>query len=447
MLNQQLAVVERQLQAAESQRRRLWPRAALVGLISGALAVTFRAVLNAGDALRDALISHSHTLGWAGYFLPILFGAFCGWAGVYLVQKFAPEASGSGIPHLEAVLHGWRGLLPWRLLPVKFFGGALAITGGLALGREGPSVQMGGAAGKLVGQWTKATRRERRTLISAGAGAVLAAAFNAPLAGMMFVLEEIQKDFRPAVLTATFVACIIGDVVTRLLVGPASAFRIAEIPAPSLWALPLFVVLGLISGFFGVLFNRSLLGTLKLFERAKNWPKGAIGGVAGAAVGAAGLFNAELLGSGHELAEHALSGHVLLQMLPWLFLARFVLTMGSYSTGAAGGIFAPLLVLGAQLGLACGLVVQHFVPGLAVPAAFAVVGMAAYFTAIVRAPLTGIVLIAEMTGGYSLILPLLAASLSAYAVAEFLRDTPIYEALLERSLGSEKVQQLQANHQ
>ena len=423
----------------EEERRRLFPRAALVGLLSGLLAVAFRAALEFGITERTALIEWAQKLGPLGILVPVITCSFLCGLGLFLVQQFAPEAAGSGIPHLRAVLNRWRGMVPWRLLPVKFAGGMLVIGGGMALGREGPTVQMGGAVGQVVADKTGANRAETRALISAGGGAGLAAAFNAPLAGMIFVLEEIQRDFRPAVFTSAFVACIVGDVTTRVLVGPFPPFRVASVPEPDLKTLPCFMILGVVAGLLGVVFNRSLLASLDFFEKLKRWPNGVTGALVGAVLGAIGFWQPDLLGGGHDLAQSTLNAKGTLSIVMLMFVVRFIMTMGSYGTGAAGGIFAPLLVLGAQIGFVVALflkvALQNRFPGLIWEPDFAIVGMAAYFTAIVRAPLTGIVLIAEMTGGYTLLLPLLAACCTSYAVAEACRETPIYEALLERSLG------------
>lgn len=420
---------------SHERRRRQLPRAALVGLLAGLVGVAFRTTLDRADQFRDWLISLAHAHAPLGILIPILYGALGAGAGVWLVSALAPEAKGSGIPNLKAVLHRLRGMQWKRILFVKFLGGILSIGGGLALGREGPTIQMGGAVGQMVSQWLKSTPRERQTLIAAGAGAGLAAAFNAPLSGLVFVLEEVQRDFTPTVFTATFIACVTADLVARLLLGQLPVFHVAAYAVPPLSTLPVFFFLGLLTGLLGIVFNRALLATLRLFERASAWPNGAVGALVGGIVGLIGWFAPATLGGGHHLADATLSGHLMLDLIPVFFLLRFALSMMSYGTGAPGGIFAPLLVLGAQVGLFVGLVGRQFFPAaVPEPTMFAVVGMAAYFTAIVRAPLTGIVLIVEMTGSYSLMLPLLVACFSAYGLADLLGDRPIYEALLERDL-------------
>ena len=417
------------------QRRRILPRAILVGLGAGAMAVIFRALLSGADALRNALITWSHQSPVLGWVLPVLFSAGGATLSVFLVRQFAPEARGSGIPHLKGVLHRLRDLRWSRVLPTKMFGGVLALGSGMALGREGPTVQMGGAVGDAVARWLNAAPRERLTLTAAGAGAGLAAAFNAPLSGVMFVLEEVQRDFRPIVFGAVFISAVVADIVTRLASGQQPVFAIPAYAMPPLTALPAFAVLGLVAGLLGVAFNKSLLGVLDWFGRWSGRRMLGVAAVVGAGIGLIGWFSPIGIGSGHVLAEEVLNGQMLLAAVPFWFALRFGMTVISYGTGAPGGIFAPLLVLGALIGLAIGHIAQVIAPQAApVPTAFAVVGMAAYFTAIVRAPLTGIVLIVEMTGNYEQMLPLLVSCFCAYAVAEVLKDLPIYEALLERDL-------------
>lgn len=435
-----LATVEVRSEIAEhlkmrQQRRRLFPKAALVGLLAGLLAISFRAILSAGDSLRNALLTWAHHYPFLGWIFPVLFSALAALVSVLLVRHIAPEASGSGIPHLEAVLHRYRELHWKRLLPVKFFGGALALSSGLALGREGPTVQMGGSIGAAVSEWLKVGSRDRATLIAAGAGAGLAAAFNAPLAGLIFVLEEVQKDFRPAVFGSAFVAAAMADIVARFASGQLPVFTVPSYPVPALSALPAFALLGILAGVLGVIYNRSLIGTLNLFARIPGRFILPATALVGAVVGMVAWFSPEMVGGGHGLAETFLAGNGALAVIPFWFLLRFVLSMASYGTGAPGGIFAPLLVLGALLGLGVGEATHLLYPeAVPVPAIFAVVGMAAYFTAIVRAPLTGVVLIVEMTGNYAQMLPLLVACFFAYIVPEIAGELPIYENLLERDL-------------
>lgn len=418
----------------QERRRHLLPRALLVGVATGLIAVLFRRTLDLGDSARTRWILSAHRFGALGVLVPVALGAVGAGLAVWLVRRFAPEASGSGIPHIKAVLHRLIGLRWHRVLPVKFTSGVVGIGSGLALGREGPTVQMGAAVGQMVSRWLRVTPRERQTLIAAGAGAGLAAAFNAPLAGVIFTLEELRREFSAGALTSAFVASVTADVITRMLLGQLPVFHTPPPPVPPLDTLPLFALLGLAAGLVGVCFNRSLLATLRLLDRGRRHPF-LLGAAVGAAVGLAGWFVPEALGGGATLVQQTLTGQMALAAVPLLLLLRFALTMASYGSGAAGGIFAPLLVIGAQTGLFFGLLMQRAVPNTVQhPAVFAIVGMAALFAAIVRAPLTGIVLIVEMTESYSLMLPLLLTCFVAYLTADVLRDQPIYEALLERDL-------------
>lgn len=416
------------------QRHKLFPRAAVVGLLAGSVAVLFRALLAGADALRNHLIHWAQATPTFGWIFPMLFSATGAVIAVVLVFRYAPETSGSGIPHLEAVLHRLRDLSWMRVLIVKMASGVLAIGSGLALGREGPTVQMGGAIADGVARAMKISHVDRLTLVAAGAGAGLAAAFNAPLSGLVFVLEEMRRDFRPAIFGATFIAAAAADVVARSVSGQLPVFTVPNYAMPPLIALPAFALLGVLAGALGVIFNRCLLDALEFMARFARW-RLALCAAIGAATGLVAWFSPLAVGAGHELAETILMNKTAVAAIPLLFVLRFTMTVTSYGTGSAGGIFSPLLVLGALLGLGVGHVAHGLAPAIAPePGVFAVVGMAAYFTAIVRAPLTGILLITEMTGSYEQMLPLLTSSFCAYAVAEYLRDLPIYEALLERDL-------------
>lgn len=417
------------------QRRKLLPRAALVGLCSGLVASLFRVSLAGADLLRNAFLDWAHQFPALGWLFPLIFSATGAVISIVLVRNFAPEASGSGIPHLEAVLQRLRSLTWKRVLPVKFIAGTFALGSGLALGREGPTVQMGGAVGDAISGWLKSPPREKRTLIAAGAGAGLAAAFNAPLSGLTFVLEEVQRDFHPIVFAAAFVAAIVADIVARILSGSAPVFSVPGYAALPITALPFFGLLGILAGLLGVIFNHSLIAVMNFMFRFKGPSIYFVTALVGGFAGVISWFSPIAVGGGHALTELVLAGRLSLGVIPlWIFI-RLLLTTMSYGTGTAGGIFAPLLVLGALVGLATGQSIHYFVPNVvSEPAVFAVVGMAAIFTAIVRAPLTGILLIVEMTGSYEQMLPLLVSCFCAYVVAEFLKTRPIYQALLERDL-------------
>jgi CIC family chloride channel protein len=423
------------LRRRHERRRRLFPRALLVGVFAGLIASFFRAALEGAEDGRARLVARLQphgVVGLAGFVALCALGTALA---VWLVRRFEPSAAGSGIPQLKAVLYRLRPLSGVRLILVKFAGGVTAIASGLALGREGPTIQMGGAVGRIVARWLPSSSHEKGILIAAGAGGGLAAAFNAPLAGLVFVLEELQKNFAPGVFSSTFVACVTADAVSRLLFSQTAVFHTAQIAAPPVGALPLFLVLGAATGILGVGFNRGLLGVLRLFDRTSL--RGRLAGAAavGGSVGIVAWFAPTMVGGGGRLVEHTLTGHAVVGSLLLTLVLRFFLTLGSYGTGAPGGIFAPLLVLGSQAGLAVGLAAAALSPALTgEPRAWAVAGMAGLFAATVRAPLTGIVLMLEMTESYTLMLPLLATSFAAQWVADRLGEQPIYDSLLEREL-------------
>ena len=418
--------------------------ALIVGLAAGAVAVLFEHGLEYAESLRFTLLGAlaGNPLRW--FIVPLL----CGIAGAtarMITGAWAPEASGSGIPHVKGVLLGLRSLKK-RIIPVKFIGGMLAIGAGFSLGREGPTVQMGAVAGLAVAQMLKTPRRYRPQLIAAGAGAGLAAAFNAPLAGFVFVLEELQREMSPYTYGTALAATVVADVVTRSFMGQLPSFRITGIPIPPLGHLSLFLLLGLLCGLLGTLFNRGLPAAMTAMQRIPGpmWVKA---GFVGVAVGVMALVFPCAIGGGQRIAETILQGRAgallstvpfatgLLGFLALLLAGKFLLTLFSYAAGVPGGIFAPLLVIGSVTGALFGGVADLVAPGLAAhPEAFGVLGMAALFSAVVRSPLTGVVLILEMTGSHELLFALIVTAMTAYFVADFLGTKPIYEALLDRDL-------------
>lgn len=373
----------------------------------------------------------------AGFVIVVATCAAATAVAAWLVRRFYPQASGSGIPHVEAVLNQEVPPAPLRLIPVKFAGGVLAIGAGLALGREGPSVQMGAGLAHLVGKVFRRGWPDCRALLAAGAGAGLATAFNSPIAGTIFVLEELVRRFETRMAIAALGASATAMMVARLFLGNAPDFRVEPLPYADPETLGLFLVLGGVAGLLAVAYNRTLLGTIAVADRLQRWPVELRAAFVGAAVGMLASFAPDLVGGGETLTQRTLRGTEPLALLPFVFLLRFVLGAVSYAAQTPGGLFAPMLVLGAQLGLLFGALCRLCFPGLAMPVeAFAVVGMAAFFTGVVRAPLTGIVLVIEMTASFTMFLPMLAACFAAMLVPTLLGNRPIYDSL-RRSVAKE----------
>lgn len=421
-------------------RRRLFPHALIVGLATGTIAIAFRVCLDQGEKLRDFLLGWTTTRGMLGFAALCTFTMGLVGAALWLIRRFCPEASGSGIPHLRIVLQE-EGRVRWRrVLPVKFLSGLFAITSGLCLGREGPTIQMGAALGSMWGESTMGKGTDRRSLLVTGASAGLAAAFNAPMAGMLFAMEELHINIPNSAFFASMISCIVADLMGRCVLGQMPVLHVVlDKGPPPLDSIPFFLVLGAITGVFSWLFNSSLVFTtrqLNFNSTRANVIKVVTTGLILAAVG---WISPKLLGGGLALSNAALRGDGTLAWLATMLLLRFILSIGSYAIGTAGGIFAPLLVLGGLLGLMVGDFSHRLIPS-AVPelGAFAVVGMGAMFAGVVRCPLTGIVLIIEMTGHYELVMPLMIASFTAAIVADELLVPPVYDALLKNQLAARK---------
>jgi CIC family chloride channel protein len=428
------AVIERGEKLNEA-RRRLFPHALMVGLLTGGLAVAFRICLERGEELRSqavawAVSSDGPGLGCLFVVASVLIGV-----ALWLVKAYCPEASGSGIPHLRMILRE-SGQLNWRLvIPIKFISGLFGIMGGLCLGREGPTIQMGASLGAMWGESHLGKRADRRTLLVTGASAGLAAAFNAPMAGILFSIEELHINLPESAFFAAMISCISSDLLSRMVLGQTPVLHATLNQIPPLESLPFFVVLGVLSGFLAWAFNYSLVtSTRRLAFRSFKWNAAKVI-IAAGTLALVGWYYPPLLGGGLQLSNQALTGQGTVAWLVAMLVLRFVLSVGSYAVGTAGGIFAPLLVLGGLLGLLTGEISQRIFPtAVPEPTAFAVVGMAALFAGVVRCPLTGIVLIIEMTGNYELILPLMVASFTASITADELHVAPVYDALLENQL-------------
>ncbi len=312
----------------------------------------------------------------------------------------------------------------------------------MVLGREGPTIQMGGNVGKMVGDLFRVPKEEVHVLIAAGAGAGLSAAFNAPLAGILFVIEEMRPQFKFTCLSfqSVMIASAMSDIVLRSLMGQGPDIEIPLFPAPRLSSLWLFIVLGAVFGFFGFLFNKLLVMSLDFFSGMRGWSYSLMGLYVGAIIGFLGWLSPNIIGGGNDLITRLAESSFPLTTIFILFVARFGTTIFSYGSGAPGGIFAPMLALGTLFGLWFGYIVDGWFPSLIIhPGIFAVAGMGALFSATVRAPLTGIVLAIEVTSNYSQILPLILTCISATVVAQGLGGKPVYAVLLDRTLNLGKI--------
>jgi len=415
--------------------------AALVGTLVGLAGVAFARAVEAIQQWRADTLTHEHIQGWMLYAAAFVISALLAMVGYFLVRRFAPEAGGSGIPEIEGALEELRPVRWWRVIPVKFFGGLGTLGAGMVLGREGPTVQLGGNIGRMVIDILGMRSNEaRHTLLATGAAAGLAAAFNAPLAGILFIIEEMRPQFRYNLISikAVFTGVIMASIVFRCFNGEQAVMsvgKLADAPVQTLW---LYLVLGMVIGMVGVLFNRLIFITQDLFARfyaGKTARVVLAGALLGGGCGILALLFAPGAGGGSALIPQAVHGVFPFALLLVIFLVRLVTTLLCFGSGAPGGIFAPMLALGTLLGTAFGVAMTDLFPLYHLEAGtFAIAGMGALFAASVRAPLTGIVLVLEMTDNYQLILPMIITCLGATLLAQFLGGKPLYSSILARTL-------------
>ncbi|MDA5283037.1 ClC family H(+)/Cl(-) exchange transporter [Streptomyces sp. Isolate_45] len=403
---------------------------ALAGCVVGLVGGSFRWCLERADALRGSLLDASQELGVAGRLVPIALAAV-GAAVACAIARRVPAAAGSGIQDVEAVWHGEREpdrLLP--LLPAKFVGGVIAMGSGLLLGREGPTVHMGAAIGTEAGRRTRMSARDVTLLHTSLAGAGLAVAFTAPLGGVVFVLEEVTRTIRARLVLLTLIGTVTAVGCARLILGDRPVFAMPDPAAPPLSLLPAFLLLGAATGVLGVGYSRLVVGALAYCDGVTRVGPVARAAVIGAVVGLLLGIDPSLGGGGEQLSGLLVDGEVpVVTVLAGYLVVRFVAGPLSYAAGAPGGLFAPLLALGALWGALVQGLAAPVLPGGTGAASFAAVGMAALFAAVVRAPLTGVVLVVEMTGATALVVPLLAACFAATLTADRLGSVPIYDTL------------------
>ncbi|UOD49762.1 ClC family H(+)/Cl(-) exchange transporter [Orrella daihaiensis] len=348
---------------------------------------------------------------------------------------FAPSSAGSGVQHVEAVMREQAQPAPFRVLPIKYVGGLLAMVPGLALGREGPTIQMAAVIGTQCGKIFRLAREDRFMMYTAVAGSGLSVAFNAPLAGAAFVLEEVARRVTARRLLVTLVAVATAMAVYRGYFGNDVEFDVSEFLPATPTEFIVYALFGGIMGALGVAYNKSVLFGLNSFSNiAPTVSPIAKAGVIGAALGLLAYYQPNLVGGGELQANMVLAGQFGIGGLLLLFAVRWVLGPISYSMGTPGGLFAPLLLVGAVTGalFAHGANVILPTSTALTPAAFALVGMAAFFTAVVRAPFTGVLLITEMSGSVDLVIPMVVAGVTATVMADLMKGEPIYDSLRAR---------------
>jgi H+/Cl- antiporter ClcA len=417
----------------KSLRLKLVAEGILVGIFSGLLVILYRIVLEKAEELR----AEYFTLQWQKHWLILLWFVILilGALVVGTLVKKEPMISGSGIPQVEGVLLRKLHMNWLSVVLRKFIGGVISIGAGLSLGREGPSILLGAAMGQGIGKLLKRHNIEERYLITSGASAGLAAAFNAPLAGVMFSLEEVHKHFSPMVLISAMSASLTADFISKNFFGLSPVFKFHNISPLPLSSYGYIIVLGIIVGVFGVVYNHTLLKTQGLYGKLKSWPIQAKLLIPFLLAGILALLFPLVLGGGHSIIELLIEGNITMKLLIMLLIIKFIFSMISFGSGAPGGIFFPLLILGALTGAIYGKLASELF-GLESQYInnFIILAMAGYFTAIVRAPITGSILITEMTGSFTHLLSLSIISLIAYLVADLLKSDPIYESLLDNLL-------------
>jgi len=405
---------------------------ALIGIVGGA----FRASLNFIATHYLALIEYLHAIDsewfFPGFLVTALITSVCVGVSRMLVQ-LEPSAAGSGIQHVEAVMHGEAKPSRFRALPIKFFGGLLSIGPGMALGREGPTVQIAAIIGSECGKLFRLKVVEQSLLYTAVAGAGLSVAFNAPLSGIAFSVEEISKKISIKRLMVTFTAVTSGVIVFRSCFGNSIEFVVGDLLPDSSVSLYFYILFSVLVGFIATLYSRTIIRTLNFSDSLSAISPVQKALIIGFGVGLLAYFYPNLVGGGDLQVQSILSGHYLLSPLILLIIVRFLLGPICYSTGVPGGLFSPILLMGSSIGvlfvLAVNALLSHTTIGLLDPISFALVGMAAFFIVVVRAPLTGILLAIEMSGKVDLIIPLLIVSVICTVIPVLLKQEPIYDAL------------------
>jgi chloride channel protein, CIC family len=394
----------------------------LIGALVGMTVVAFIVLTERFGARIDATVAAA----WRRLIVPIVGSLSMG----FLLFKYFPDARGSGVPQTKAALYAREGFISLRTVVGKFFCTSATLASGIPLGREGPSVQVGAGIASLLGRTLGLSPEKVKSLIPVGAAAAVAAAFNTPLAAVLFALEEVVGDLHAPVLGSVVLASATSWAMLRLLLGNDPLFKVPQYQLVSPAEFLIYAVLGLFGGLLSVAFTKSLL---KLRERFLLLPKKTVWFqpvVGGVTVGMMGWFVPQILGVGYGYVGQVLNGGMALRLMVLLLVLKLFAVVISYASGNAGGIFGPALFLGAMLGGAVGTVAHNLFPEhVGTAGAYALVGMGTAFAGIVRAPMTSVVMIFETTRDYAVIVPLMISNLVSFFISSRLQRQPIYEVL------------------
>ena len=402
------------------------------GILTGILGGVFRLALQGAQSFRADVLEWAAEAPALRWIVPVvLAGAAVAFA--RLIIRWVPEAGGSGVQRVEANMRSEIGFAKMRVIPAKFVSGVLAIGAGLALGREGPTVQMGAVIGSYAGKYAQVSEHDRRTLSASLAGAGLGVAFGAPMGGAVFVLEEVARAVRTRLVLTALIGSAVAVAVMQLFIGRKPIFDVPDVSLETFWMIIPYAILGLALGAMGVYYNKLVIWMMDAMVKLPRLPPELKAGIVGGLVGLVGVFAPELVGGGETLNEAVLVGTYAVWAILGILIFRLLLGPLSYSLGTAGGLFAPLLVVGALTGALIAESINALVPAADLsPMAFAIVGMSTFFAAVVRAPITGVILIIEMTATTALAIPMILAAAMAVLVATAMKGEPIYDTLRGR---------------
>ena len=394
-----------------------------IGVLSGLLVVSFRIAIEWIKILTLGSAPH------AGQFRLLLVPALAGLFVAALVQLFFPGARGSGVNQTKAALYIYNGYISFKTVIGKFITSALAIGCGHSLGPEDPSLQIGAGVASMVARRLNLSKQRLRLFAPIGAAAGLAAAFNAPISAILFVIEEVIGNWSAAVLGSIVLSAISSVVVARWFWGSEPMFRIPSVTLRDPRELIAYAVLGVVGGFSALVFSKALASLRPRLRALPHWTHYCQSGIAGLLVGLIGFLGLpQVMGPGYEVIDQAMHGQFAWKLLLALALLKILATTLSFSSGTPGGMFAPTLFIGAMLGASVGSFEKLFFPHLAgTVGAYALVGMGVLFAAFLRAPLTSVFMVLEVSGNYSIILPVILANMIAYLISRGLQPVPIFE--------------------